>query len=169
MIARFAMRHVVAALVALTAVGIAGPAAPQSPSPGSILIAKQIVQLKGVDSMMDPIARGIVEKVKNVVMQTNFMFQKDINEVTDQLHKEFDGRSAELVDLTARNYATRFSEPELKQILTFYQSPVGKKMIVQEPQVIDESLKQADGWADNLSVDVMAKMRSELKKRGHDI
>jgi uncharacterized protein len=169
MIARFAMRHVVAALVALTAVGIAGPAAPQSPSPGALLIAKQIVQLKGVDRMMDPIARGIVEKVKNVVMQTNFMFQKDINEVTDQLHKEFDGRSAELVDLTAQNYAKRFSEPELKQILTFYQSPVGQKMIVQEPQVIDESLKQADGWADNLSVDIMAKMRSEMKKRGHDI
>jgi uncharacterized protein len=169
MIARFAMRHVVAALVALTAIGIAGPAAPQSPSPGAILIAKQIVQLKGVDRMMDPIARGIVEKTKNVVMQTNFMFQKDINEVTDQLHKEFDGRSAELVDLTARDYAARFSEPELKQILTFYQSPVGQKMIVQEPQIIDESLKQADGWADNLSVDVMAKMRSEMKKRGHDI
>ncbi len=71
--------------------------------------------------------------------------------------------------LTARNYASRFSEPELKQILTFYQSPVGQKMIVQEPQIIDESLKQADGWADNLSVDVMAKMRSEMKKRGHDI
>jgi uncharacterized protein len=169
MIARFAMRNVVAALVALTAFGVAGPAASQSPTPGALLIAKQIVQLKGVDKMMDPIARGIVEKVKNVVMQTNFMFQKDINEVTDQLHKEFDGRSAELVDITARNYASRFSEPELKQILTFYQSPVGQKMIVQEPQIIDESLKQADGWADNLSVDVMAKMRSELKKRGHDI
>jgi uncharacterized protein len=169
MIARFAMHHVVAALVALTAIGIAGPAAPQSPSPGAILIAKQIVQLKGVDRMMDPIPRGIVEKTKNVIMQTNFMFQKDINEITDQLHKEFDSRSAELVDLTARNYASRFSEPELKQILTFYQSPVGQKMIVQEPQVIDESLKQADGWADNLSIDIMAKMRSEMKKRGHDI
>lgn len=169
MIPRFAIRHVVAALVALTAVGIAGPAAPQSPSPGAILIAKQIVQLKGVDRIMDPIARGVVEKVKNVVMQTNFMFQKDIDEITAQLHKEFDGRSAELVDLTARDYASRFSEPELKQILTFYQSPVGQKMIVQEPQILDDSMKQADGWANNLSVDVMAKMRSEMKKRGHDI
>ena len=101
MIARLAMRHVMAVLVALTAFGIAGPAAAQTPSPGAMLIAKQIVQLKGVESIMDPIARGVVEKVKNVVMQTNFMFQKDINEITDQLHKEFDGRSAELVDVTA--------------------------------------------------------------------
>jgi hypothetical protein len=158
-----------AALIALTAIGIAGPAAAQNPSPGAMLIAKQIVQLKRVDAMMDPIARGVVEKVKDTVMQTNFMFQKDINEITVQLHKEFDGRSAELVDVAARNYALRFSEPELKQILAFYQSPVGQKMIVEEPQIIDDSLKQAGGWADDLSVDVMTKMRSEMKKRGHDI
>ena len=81
------------------------------------MIAKQIVKLKGVDGIMDPIARGVVEKVKNVVMQTNFMFQKDINEITDQLHKEFDGRSGELVDVAAGLYASRFTEPELKQIL----------------------------------------------------
>jgi|SRR5579862_268468 len=169
MISRPAMRYVMAALVALTAIGIAVPAVAQTPSPGAILIAKQIVQLKGVNNMMDPIARGVVEKVKSVVMQTNFMFQKDINEITVELHKEFDGRSAELVDLTARLYASKFTEPELKQILIFYQSPVGQKMIVEEPKVIDDSLQQANGWADNLSVDIMAKMRSEMKKRGHDI
>ena len=31
------------------------------------------------------------------------------------------------------------------------------------------ALRQADGWANNLSIDIMAKMRSEMKKRGHDI
>ena len=102
-------------------------------------------------------------------MQTNFMFQKDINEITDQLHKEFDGRSDELVDVAAGLYASRFTEPELKQILEFYQSPVGQKMIVEEPKIVDDSLRQADGWANNLSIDIMAKMRSEMKKRGHDI
>jgi hypothetical protein len=169
MIARFAMRHVMVAVIALGAIAVVGPAVAQTPSPAAILIAKQIVQLKGVEQMMNPIARGVVEKVKDVVMQTNFMFQKDINEITLQLHKEFDSRSSELVDMTAILYATRFSEPELKQILTFYQSPLGQKMIVEEPKIVDDSLKQVDGWADNLSVDIMAKMRSEMKKPGHDI
>jgi len=171
MIARLTMRHVTAALIALAAIGVAGPAAPQAPqpSPGAVLIAKQIIVLKGVNAMMDPIARGVVEKVKNSIMQTNFMWQKDINEITVGLHKEFDSRSTELVDHTAELYASRFTEPELKQILTFYQSPLGKKMTAEEPKVIDDSLQQANGWADNLSVDIMAKMRTEMKKRGHDI
>jgi hypothetical protein len=165
-----------AVVFAVAAIAVAGPAAAQAqaqpqaqPSPNALLIAKQIIQLKGVNNIMDPVARGVVERVKGLVMQTNFMFQKDINEITDQLHKEFDGRSSELVDLTAQLYAARFTEPELKQILTFYQSPLGQKVIVEEPKVIDQALQQSNGWADNLSIDIMSRMRAEMKKRGHDI
>jgi uncharacterized protein len=172
MYVRFSKRHVIATLVAFAILGAVGPAAVQAqtePSPNAILLAKQIIQLKGINGIMDPIARGVVEKVKSVVMQTNFMFQKDINEITVQLHKEFDGRSSELIDHAAELYASRFTEAELKQILTFYQSPLGQKMIVEEPKILDESLQQANGWADKLSGDIMVRMREEMKKRGHDI
>jgi uncharacterized protein len=175
MIARLALRlklrHVAAAMIALAAIAAAAPAPAQNqqPSANSILIAKQIVQLKGVKKMMDPIAIGVVEKVKGMVMQQNFMWQKDIDEVAVQLHKEFDGRATEMIDATARAYASHFTEPELKQILAFYQSPLGQKMIVEEPKAIDESMRGAADWADNLSIDVMKRMRAEMKKRGHDI
>ena len=177
MIARLSLRHVIlrtagmAALVALAAIGAAAPARAQNqqPSANAVLIAKQIVQLKGVQQMMNPIAIGVVEKVKGIVMQSNFMWAKDINEVTAQMHKEFDGRSSEMVDAAAGAYAARFTEPELKQILTFYQSPVGQKMVVEEPKAIEDLMHGAAEWADNLSVDVMNRMRAEMKKRGHDM
>ena len=102
MIARLSLRHAMAAIIALVAIAIVKPAAAQAaaakPSPSAILIAKQIVQLKGVKEHDGPLVRGVVEKVKDVVMQTNFMWQKDINEVTVQMHKEFDSRSSEFVD-----------------------------------------------------------------------
>lgn len=173
MIARLSLRHALAAIMAVVAIAIVQPAAAQAPaanpSPGALLLAKQIVELKGVKQMMDPVAIGVVEKVKSVVMQQNFMWQKDINEVTTQLHKEFDSRSSELVDTAARAYASHFTEAELKQILTFYQSPVGQKMIVEEPKAIEESMSGAGAWANDLSIDVMNRMRAEMKKRGHDI
>ncbi len=173
MIARLSLRHALAAIMAVVAIAIVQPAAAQAPaanpSPGALLLAKQIVELKGVKQMMDPVAIGVVEKVKSVVMQQNFMWQKDINEVTTQLHKEFDSRSSELVDTAARAYASHFTEAELKQILTFYQSPVGQKMIVEEPKAIEDSMSGAGAWANDLSIDVMNRMRAEMKKRGHDI
>jgi uncharacterized protein len=175
MIARFSPRQaaisaVMVALFAFAAIGMAAPArAANNPSPAAMLLAKQIVEIKGVKKMFDPVVSGVVEKAKSVFMQTNFMWAKDINEVAANMHRDYDGRVTELVDATARIYAEHFSEPELKQILTFYQSPLGQKMIVEEPKAVDESMVGAAKWADNLSEDVMAKMRTEMKKRGHEM
>jgi hypothetical protein len=169
MIAHFSKRCAMVALLAFVAIGFARPVAADNPSPGAVLIAKQIVDLKGVKAMFDPVVRGVVEKAKAVFLQTNFMWSKDINDIAAIMHKDYDSRVNELVDQTARDYASHFTEAELKEILAFYQSPVGKKMIIEEPKALDESMQGAAKWADNLSEDVMAKMRAEMKKRGHDM
>jgi hypothetical protein len=172
MIARLSARYVTAALVALVMVAIAQPAAPQSspqPSPAAILLAKQIVDVKGVKSMFEPMVRGVVQKVKDTFMQTNFMWSKDLNEVAVIVQKDYDPRLNELIDETARIYASHFTEAELKSMLTFYQSPVGRKMIAEEPKALDESMANAGNWGDKLSEEVITKMRIEMKKRGHDL
>jgi hypothetical protein len=172
MIARFSMRYAAAGLIALAAIGIARPAAaqaPPNPSAGSMLLAKQIVELKDVKDVFQPIVRGVVIKTKQVFMQTNFMWQKDLDEAAVIVQKQYDPRVSELVDATARIYANHFTEQELKDLLTFYQSPLGKKAVAEEPRVLDESMIYAGRWADNLSQDVMVSMRSEMKKRGHDM
>jgi hypothetical protein len=72
-----------------------------------------------------------------------------------------------LVNEVARNYATFFTEQELKDVLAFYKSPAGKKLVSEQPKVVDASLKFAQTWANSLSDQVIAKMREELKKKGH--
>src|SRR5258708_4982068 len=181
MIARLSLRHVLlrkagmAALIALAAIGLVGPATSQGVaqlpqvSPAQLLIAKQIVEIKGVKAMFAPLVRGVVQKTKDSVMQTNVMWGKDLNEIAAQIEKEYQPRGEEIVDATARIYASHFTEPELKQILTFYQSPVGQKMLAEEPKALDQSMSYAGSWGDNLSIDVMSKLRAEMKKRGHDM
>jgi hypothetical protein len=173
MIVRLFARGAIAALVALAALGLAPPSRAQAPashpSPASLLLAKQIVDIKGVKSIFDPLVRGVIEKAKDQYMQTNFMWSKDLNEVAAQMHKEYDSKSGELVDAAAKIYATHFTEAELKDLLTFYKSPLGRKMIAEEPKVLDESMINAGKWADDFSEDIMGKMRDEMKKRGHDL
>jgi hypothetical protein len=181
MIARLALRHVLlreacmAALVAFAAIGLAGTAMsqdvppPPQVSPAQLAIAKQIVEIKGVKAMFAPLVHGVIKKTVDSVMQTNMMWAKDINEIAAQIEKDDAPRGQEIVDATARYYASHFTEPELKQILTFYQSSVGQKMLVEEPRALDESMSYAGSWGDNLSIEVMSKLRAEMKKRGHDI
>jgi hypothetical protein len=187
MIARLSLRHVMlrkavmfrktglVALVALAAIGLAGTAKsqgvaqPPQVSPAQLALAKQIVEIKGVKAMFAPLVHGVIKKTTDSVLQTNMMWGKDINEISAQIEKDYAPRGQEIVDATARYYASHFTEAELKQILTFYQSPVGQKMLVDEPRALDESMAYAGSWGDNLSVEVMSKLRAEMKKRGHDM
>jgi uncharacterized protein len=178
MIARFSMRQAAAVLIALAAIGIARPAAAQAPtqqplthqpSPASMLLAKQIVEIKDVKDVFQPLVRGVVLKSKQMFMQTNFMWQKDLDEVAVIVQKQYDPRLSELVDAAARIYAGHFTEQELKDLLAFYQSPLGKKAIAEEPKALDESMNYAGTWADNLSLQVIDSMRAEMKKRGHEM
>jgi len=159
-----------AALVAgLLFVSFAGPVRAQQPSANAIALAKEVISLKGGFSMFDPLIPGVVESVRRALLQQNFMLQKDINEVAAQLRKDFEARRPELLNIVARVYAQRFSEQELKEIAAFYKTPLGKKLITQEPLVAEESLQSAQTWADNLSREVAEKMRAEMKKKGHDL
>lgn len=168
---RVAVRHVLAVVLALAVMGVAKPVLAQTaaPSPASILIAKQIIEIKGVKKLFEPLIRGVVEKAKNQFMQTNFMWAKDLNEVAAELIKEYEPRTSELIDESARIYASHFTEAELKQILAFYQTPVGRKMITEEPRALDQSVANAGVFGDKLSEEIINKFRDEMKKRGHDI
>jgi uncharacterized protein len=171
------MPYAMAALIAFALVGTAGracaqgaaPNAVHQPSQAAVLLAKQILETKHLDSIFDPLIRGMVIKTRDFFMQTNFMWGKDLNEVADSLIKQYSVRSGELMNDAARIYASHFTEAELKQILAFYQSPLGQKALAEEPKVLDESMVFAGNWADNLSTEIITAMRVELKKRGHDM
>jgi len=112
---------------------------------------------------------GVVEKTKDMFMQTNFMWANDLNAVAAIEQKKYASRVDELVDMTARLYATQFTEQELRSLLTFYQSPLGQKVLNVEPNLMDQAMADAGTWGDNLSQEVIASMRDEMKKRGHDM
>jgi hypothetical protein len=173
MIVRLSLRCAMAAMIALVAIGIARPASAQvpavQPSPNAVLLAKQIIQLKGVDAMFAPLVHGVIVKVRDQFIQSNFMWANDLSQIAAGLEKEYGPRGSQVIDATARIYASHFTEAELKELLAFYQSPLGRKSVAEEPKITDESMAYAGHWGDDLSVEIIDKMRAEMKKRGKDI
>jgi hypothetical protein len=145
-----------------------GPAAhSQQPSAAAMATARQLIAATGATTVFNPLIAGVVEQAKLLFLQQNPALGKDLNEIAEQMRNELAPRFSELSDEMAMLYATHFTEPELKAMLTFYQSPVGKKLLVEQPTVVDASMRYAQDWANKLSDQVIAKMREELKKRGH--
>jgi hypothetical protein len=141
----------------------------QQPSATAIATAKELITAKGAAALYTPLVPGVIERAKSVFLQSNPMLAKDLNEVAAKLRADYASRSAEVSTEFAKVYASRFTEQELKDALAFYKSPLGRKLIVEEPAILDQSMKNAQTWAENLSQEVIAKMRAEMKKRGHDI
>ena len=150
------------------ALALASPAAfAQQPSATAILTAKEIVAITGATTLFNPLIPGVVEQAKLLFLQQNPALSKDLNEIAAKLRSDLAPRFQELVNDVAKNYATSFTEQELKDILAFYKTPAGRKLISDQPKVVDATLKFAQTWANTLSEQVIAKMRDELKKKGH--
>jgi uncharacterized protein len=160
-----------AAMLALAlAVALGGGAVDaQQPSAGALATAKEVITVKGAAAVYEPIVPGVIEQAKGVFLQANPMLSKDLNEVAAKLRAEYASRSAEVLNDVAKIYASRFTEQELKDTLAFYKSPLGRKLLVEEPAILDQSMRNAQSWANRLSEEVIIKMRAEMKKRGHEI
>ena len=150
------------------ALALSSPSAfAQQPTAAATASAKEIVSVSGATQMFSPLVAGIVEQAKLLFLQQNPALSKDLNEIAAKFRAELTPRLEELNVEMARLYATRFNDQELKEILAFYTSPAGKKILNEQPKIAEASLAFAQEWATKLSDDVVAKMRDELKKRGH--
>jgi hypothetical protein len=158
-----------ASILGLALAASIGTAVAQQPSASAMATAKELITVKGATSLYDPLVPGVIEQAKSVFMQANPMLVKDLNEVAAKLRAEYAPRSAEVVNEVAKLYALRFTEQELKDVLAFYKSPLGRKMLKEEPEILDQSMTNAQTWANRLSEEIFIKIRVEMKKRGHEI
>lgn len=161
-----------AACLALGLALTALPAAAQQPkpaSPAAIAAAKEILAMKNVSAMYALAVPNIVEQTKNQLMQTNLNYQKDLNEVAVIVAQKLAGKEKEIGDGMANIYATEFTEQELKDLVTFYKSPLGLKLLTTEPKAIQQSMGYMNQWAQTFAETVNGEFRAEMRKRGKQI
>jgi len=138
-------------------------------SPAAIAAAKEILAMKNASAMYANAVPNLVEQTKNVLMQSNLNYQKDLNEVAIIVAKNLAGREKEIGDGMAQVYANEFTEQELKDLVTFYKSPLGQKLLASEPRAIQFSMSYMNAWAQSFAEVVNAQFRAEMRKRGKEI
>lgn len=146
----------------------AAPAQPKA-SPAAVAAAKEILAMKNAGAMYANAVPGMVEKTKTTLIAQNLNYQKDLNEVAPIVAQQLAGHQSEIGEGMAQIYASEFTEQELKDLVTFYKSPLGQKLITTEPQAIGLSMAFMNSWAENFSQTVIAAFRAEMRKRGKDI
>ena len=161
------------ALVLIVAPAIAQqgpPAAPGKPgSPAALAAAKEILTMKSASAMYTNAVPSLVERTKTTLLQSNLNLQKDLNEVAIIVATNLAGREKEIADGMAQIYTNEFTEQELKDLVTFYKTPLGQKLLANEPRAIQGSMGYMQLWAQHFSEVINGQFRTEMKKRGKDI
>ncbi len=162
-------RLALAAALAVACLVSGGPARAQAPTPGAVAAAKELVVLKGGTAMFEPLIPGVIESAKNNFLPTNPQLVQPLNQIAAELRKEYEPKRTEILDEVAKIYAQHFTEQDLKDLIAFYKTPLGKKLLTQEPIALDQSLKAAQAWAVHFSDEVVERFRVEMKKKGYNL
>jgi uncharacterized protein len=153
--------------LALAAAAVSAQA--QQPSAATLASARELMEIKGVKNLVEPVVVGVVQQTTGTILQTNPGLSKDLDEVSAQLRTEYQPRIAEMTNEIVKLYAARFTEQELKEAVAFYKTPTGKKILTEEPRILDETYARIQQWANRLQEEVMTRVRAEMKKRGHNL
>ena len=140
-----------------------------APSANAISLAKELLVLKGGQQMFDGMISGVIESAKNSFLPSNPTLNTPLNDVTAQLRKEYEPKKAELFNDVARAYARHFTEQELRELLAFYKTTLGKKVLAEESPAVEDGFKRAQEWTNEFSDQVINRMRAEMKKKGYDL
>jgi uncharacterized protein len=148
----------------------AAPAAKKPPpSPAALSAAREFLMMKNVGAMFGGAVPGVVDQTRKALTQQNLNDQQDLSEVASIVAKNFAGRENEIGEGMAQIYANEFSEQELKDLVTFYKTPLGQKLLASEPRAVQMSMGWMNEWAQDFGVKVNDAFKEEMKKRNKPI
>jgi hypothetical protein len=138
-------------------------------SPAAMAAAREILTMKNAGAMYASAIPNIVQQVKDSLLQSNLNLQKDLDEAALAVAQSMAGRDKEIGEGMAMVYSNEFTEQELKDLLTFYKTPLGQKLLATEPRAIQFSMSYMNQWAQAFGQEVNTALRAEMRKRGKPI
>lgn len=164
------LRRIAVALVmsGATFMSIAPAQAQLEISPEHLAIAREYVDMTDSAQLYE---RTLIEmglQVMRVMIQEDPSLQESL---INALQTVYDGYLLDrdsLYNQFARIYAIRFSVEELQEIVDFYRSDVGVRLLEQNQSINEDLQTVLAVWSRNTSNEYLARVRSELRNQGYN-
>lgn len=157
---------VLAAPLALAQTGApAQPAATES----QLAAARDLIISSGAQRTFDSVLPSVVGQVRQTFSRQHPEMIKDIEASLKDIEPEVEAKRADILDIAAKVYAARLTEQELKDSAAFFKSPTGQKYVQSQPVIFDDLFSEVRNWMAQLSDFTVSRLRTEMKKRGHDL
>lgn len=155
-----------AAVISLAMFAASAPAFAQEVSPDQLALARKYVDLTDKVDIFGTSIADIAARTLQTVLRLNPTLGGQATQAVTDVVNEYKQRRGDLLDQIARVYAQHFTSDELKQLVTFYSSPVGQKLATSNFEINQQLNKVMQLYQVNLSTEFYAKVRANLKAKG---
>lgn len=138
-------------------------------TPAQLAAAEELVAASGLASTFLQIVPALMGQISTNFSQTRPELTADLKKTLDELAPEFGKYPQEMVTSAARIYTAVMTEQQIKDAVTFFKSPSGKKFVDSQPTVFGNLGPIMQNWRQKISVAMMDRVREEMKKKGHDM
>lgn len=142
-------------------------AAAPAPSPEALKLAKQLTDLLGVPNQARVLLAQVRVQLIGATMRSGAKDQADAITIVDKyLMPDITTHEAELVDALVRPYATSFAVSDLQDLIKFYSSPLGQRLINAMPAVTRDGLRAGQVITQQAFKAAIEKHKDALHARG---
>jgi hypothetical protein len=142
-------------------------AAPAPPSAEALREAKALTDVLGIPAQ----AKAVLAQIRGQVIQATIAASgKSVAEasaIADELMMpEFANKEQDLANALILPWANGFTPAEMRDLRTFYGTPLGKRLLATMPIVTQQTVQVGQEWMQKTFRDAVAKHADELRARG---
>lgn len=135
-------------------------------APEKLEAARDLLAATNADAQFTTIIPLMFRQMRRSIPPSGPNYSNQVDQVFDEIEKQFLDRRGEIIDQIAVLYASKFTVEEMNTLADFYRSPVGQKFIEAMPQLASEAMALGNAWGQKIAQEAEEKIRDELQKRG---
>lgn len=148
-----------------------GAASSQTSPPGNKhALALELIETTGSLKLIgDLVVASMPRAIESIKRNNPSITDKALDELRVIGLEEFRANLPDITDPMAAIYESLYSEDELRQIIEFYRSPLGRKMLEKTPIAFRQGQALGIAWAKKVGASIDARIKAEAVKRGYAI
>jgi uncharacterized protein len=157
--------HLIALFAVLAA--LVAPASAQSPGSDSEIAARELITTMKLSDQFTLMLPMVFKAMKPAIVQNRPDVDRDFDALVPVLQQKMAARINELMEAVVVIYSSNFSAQELRDLIAFYKTPTGQKLLQKTPALTQQTMIAGQKFGQSAGAEAQKEMIEQLRNKGH--
>ena len=163
------MRRHLAAFAVLVALGAPLAAAP--PATAQQTTKEQdirtLIELSGASRITTQMVNAMMPQMRDLILKMRPDISKQhLDMLLDEFTQVFSESAPKFIETIIPLYEQRFSQKEIRDVIAFYRTPTGQKMLAELPGLMSDGMRIGQQWGQAVAQVAVQRIETRIKELG---